>query len=142
MDYVIKRNGEKKPFDPEKIVNAVSKARVATYGRETEEQIEAAKKIASLIDQSEKDLTVEQIQDKVINLLKDGSLENNLEADQMTAGVYAAYRTAHMEARAQKDALTKVIEEKLEATNVENANANLDEHSFSGRMTSSCYSNS
>ena len=77
---------------------------------------------------------MEQIQDKVINLLKDGSLENNLEADQMTAGVYAAYRTAHMEARAQKDALTKVIEEKLEATNVENANANLDEHSFSGRM--------
>lgn len=134
MDYVIKRNGEKKPFNPEKIVNAIGKARTATYGIETEEQIEAAKRIASIIGRSEKDLTVEQIQDKVINLLKDGAAEDDLTADPMTAGVYAAYRQAHTEARKQKDALARAVEEKLEAKNVVNANANLDENSFSGRM--------
>ena len=134
MENVIKRNGERKPFAAEKIVNAIGKARTATYGSETKEQVEDAKKIAEIIGRSEKDLTVEQVQDKVVNLLKEGSAEDGLEPDQMTAGVYAAYRQAHLEARAQRNALENTIQEKLEATNVENANANMDEHSFSGRM--------
>ncbi|MBQ5840059.1 MAG: anaerobic ribonucleoside-triphosphate reductase [Bacteroidaceae bacterium] len=50
------------------------------------------------------------------------------------ARAYIVYRNERSKIRSRNTNLMKNIEEKLMATNVQNQNANLDEHSFGGRM--------
>ena len=50
------------------------------------------------------------------------------------AKAYIRYRYKKEVAREQKDTFFNAISEKLEARNVQNQNANVDEHSFGGRM--------
>ena len=50
------------------------------------------------------------------------------------ARAYIRYRYKKEVARNYKDDFIKAIEEKLTAKNVQNQNANVDEHSFGGRM--------
>lgn len=55
--YVIKRDGTRVLFNPDKIVNAISKAMISSYGAVYE--TETAEEIADSIGQLGKDLTVE-----------------------------------------------------------------------------------
>lgn len=57
-----------------------------------------------------------------------------MENDKATARAYITYRYRHELARDKYRTLMKDVEEKLSAQNVQNQNANLDEHSFGGRM--------
>jgi len=50
------------------------------------------------------------------------------------ARVYITYRNERNRARQKNNDLMKVVKEKLSASNVQNQNANVDEHSFGGRM--------
>ena len=63
--HVIKRDGTKVLFNPDKIVRAIEKSMISAYGSIYE--TETAEEIADLIGSRGKDMTVEEIQDLVEN---------------------------------------------------------------------------
>ena len=124
---VIKRDGKKVNFDKNKIKLAVLKAFLDVDGEETPYAKEKAREIATYIESLNKKLSVEEIQDIVVNKLMASSRKD-------VANHYVEYRYLHKMARTQYDNLIKAIAEKLTASNVQNQNANIDEYSFGGRM--------
>ena len=124
---VIKRDGRKVDFDKNKIKLAVLKAFLEVDGEETSYAKEKAREIANYVESLNKDLDVEEIQDIVVNKLMSSSRKD-------VATHYVEYRYLHKMARSQYTDLIKAVSEKLEASNVQNQNANVDEHSFGGRM--------
>ena len=124
---VTKRNGKKVPFEKYKIKLAVLKSFLDIDGEETAYAKEKAREIANYIESLNKNLTVEEIQDIVVSKLMASSRKD-------VATHYVEYRYLHKMARDQYDNLIKAISEKLTASNVQNQNANVDEHSFGGRM--------
>ena len=124
---VTKRDGRQVPFDKNKIKLAVLKAFLEVDGEETQYAKEKARDIANYIESLNKDMDVEEIQDIVINKLMASSRKD-------VATKYVEYRYLHKMARDQYQNLINAISEKLTASNVQNQNANVDEHSFGGRM--------
>ena len=125
---VIKRDGRKVQFDKNKIKVAVSKAFLEVDGEETPYAKEKSRDIANYIEYSlSGDISVEEIQDIVVNKLMSSSRKD-------VATRYVEYRYLHRMARSQYQDLIKAVSEKLTASNVQNQNANVDEHSFGGRM--------
>ena len=127
MINVIKRDGRKVSFDKNKIKLAILKAFLEVDGEETPYAKEKAREIANCVESLDKDLSVEEIQDIVVNKLMASSRKD-------VATKYVEYRYLHHMARDQYQNLIKAIAEKLTASNVQNQNANVDEHSFGGRM--------
>lgn len=128
--YITKRNGNKVEFDISKIENAVFRAAndiADTFGWTSDCCHEIAKDIAFSFEDAEyyhDDMTVEDIQDAVEELLI-GDFPH-------VAKSYMIYRYEHQIARQKQ--LDKAIEEKLMAKKIDNQNANVDEHSFGGRI--------
>lgn len=122
MEYVIKRGGRKVPFDRVRIFNAIK----AAMKHVDHENDVLAFKIAVEIEQMKENLSVEQIQDIVERRLMDSEYKD-------VAKAYIIYRDGKSKIRAQQMEFDKVIGEKLMASNVQNQNANVDEHSFGGR---------
>lgn len=125
---VIKRNGDKVPFNKNKIYNAVLKAYEEVYPDYKTNQTDAEtitdfvlSKIHFMIE-----ITVEQIQDIVENAL--------IKYDGIVAKAYITYRYRRAMARDEYKQLMSDIKEKITAENVQNQNANVDEHSFGGRI--------
>jgi len=129
--YIIKRDGREEKFNKQKIIEAAKKAFVAVDGTLTKAGVKKIRRIGNEIEKealtSKKPLTVEEIQDRVENLLMDTDRKD-------VARAYIVYRNERSKMRSRNTDLMKNIEEKLMATNVQNQNANLDEHSFGGRM--------
>ena len=124
---VIKRDGREVEFDKEKIKVAVLKSFLDIDKEETSYARDKAREIANYIESLNKDLHVEEIQDIVVNKLMASARKD-------VATHYVEYRYLHKMARDRYDHLIKAIAEKLTASNVQNQNANVDEHSFGGRM--------
>ena len=124
---VIKRDGRKVPFDKNKIRLAVLKSFIDLDGEETPYAKDKAREIANHIESLNKDFNVEEIQDIVVNKLMASSRKD-------VATHYVEYRYLHKMARDRYNHLITAIAEKLTASNVQNQNANVDEHSFGGRM--------
>lgn len=122
--YVIKRDGTRVLFDINKIVNAINKAMIHVDGSLYE--TETAEEIASIISSEGKDMTVEHIQDRVEEELMKSSRPD-------VAKAYILYRDQRTRERDRRSKLIKAVMRRNEAVAVENANANVDEHSFSGR---------
>ena len=122
--YVIKRDGTRAIFDPNKIVNAINKAMISVDGALYE--TETAEDIAELIGSFNKDMTVEHIQDLVEHYLMKSERPD-------VAKAYILYREQRSKARIRRSKLIDAVIKRTEATAVENANANVDEKSFSGR---------
>lgn len=117
---VIKRNGDFVPFDKQKIIDAITKA------GDVPDDVKA--RIANEISKiNRKKITVEEIQNHV---------EKKLMASQYkdVARAYINYRYLHNMARNQYAEFMAAVSEKLSADDVQNQNANVDEHSFGGRM--------
>ena len=127
MLVVIKRDGREVPFDKNKIKIAVIKAFLDIDGEETTYAKDKAREIANYIESLNRNLDVEEIQDIVVNKLMASARKD-------VATHYVEYRYLHKMARDQYNNLIKAIAEKLTASNVQNQNANVDEHSFGGRM--------
>ena len=127
MLNVIKRDGRKVQFNKKKIQVAVLKSFLDIDGEETSYAKEKARDIANHIESLNKDMSVEEIQDIVVNKLMASSRKD-------VATHYVEYRYLHKMARDRYEHLIKAISEKLTASNVQNQNANVDEHSFGGRM--------
>ena len=123
--YVIKRDGTRVLFDINKIVNAINKAMIHVDGSLYE--TETAEEIASIIASENKDdVTVEHIQDRVEEELMKSSRPD-------VAKAYILYRDERTRHRDRRSKLIEAVMRRNDATAVENANANVDEHSFSGR---------
>lgn len=122
--YVIKRDGTRVLFNPDKIVQAISKAMISTYGAVYE--TDTAEEIADLISSRGCDMSVEQIQDLVEGYLMKSEYPE-------VAKEYILYRDQRNKERARRGKLIQAVMKRIEATSVENANANVDEKSFSGR---------
>ena len=122
--HVIKRDGTRVLFDPNKIVRAINKAMVSAYGSVYES--DTAEEIADMIGSRGVDMTVEQIQDLVEGYLMKSEYPE-------VAKSYIIYRDQRSKERTRRSKLIKAVMKRIDATAVENANANVDEKSFSGR---------
>ena len=122
---VIKRNGVEVTFNKQKIINAIVKAMKSTDNVEID--IAFATKIAQDIENLDKTLKVEEIQDIVEKKLMASKYKD-------VAKNYMNYRYLRTMARSQYKELMGSIAEKLSAKNIQNQNANVDEASFGGRM--------
>ena len=126
---IIKRDGTLVPFDEWKITSAINKAFIEIDGRlyETDTAEDIAHEIALTILNSDTDISVETIQDWVEDYLMRSERRD-------VARAYIRYRYKKEVARSYSDDFIKAIGEKLNATNVQNQNANVDEASFGGRI--------
>ena len=129
---IIKRNGDIVPFNKEKIINAIRKAYQEVYGEKEDEPFfyEIANNIEDILiavyNESNEWVNVEEIQDLVEDLLSD--------CDIVVGKVYIRYRYKRGVMRSCSDEFIRAIAQKLRALNVQNQNANIDEHSFGGRV--------
>ena len=123
---VIKRDGRIVDFDAEKICSAVGKAFISVDGECGEQGVRKGREIASFIKGLDKDLSVDEIQ----NLVEDKLMASNRKD---VARAYIIYRNDRDRIRQKNSELMKRVAEKLTASNVQNQNANIDEHSFGGR---------
>lgn len=124
---ITKRDGRKVEFDSDKIVKAISKAFIEVYPDGLTDEMQAcAHRIANEVSAHD-GLTVEEIQDTVVRKLMASKYKD-------VAKAYVEYRYLHRMARSQYAQLMDAIAEKLEARDVKNQNANVDEHSFGGRV--------
>lgn len=121
---VIKRDKTTEQFDLGKVRNAVEKAFKACGKEADYSAIDCV--VATYDIDSDNSVHVEDIQDTVENCL--------MEIDKEVAKAYIIYRYNHKLIRENNDKLHKEITKKLMASEVENQNANVDEHSFGGRM--------
>ena len=124
---VLKRDGKRKVlFDKNKIVTAISKAMIEVDDLKKDVAENIAEKIEVEIFKDRGIVTVEEIQDVVeVELMRAGC--------EQTAKAYILYREDHAKKREINDAIIHKVMERIDAKNVENANANVDEKSFSGR---------
>ena len=123
--YVIKRNGEHVPFDRQKIINAINKAMIEVDGDLYE--IETAESIAEdIYEYGPTPITVEEIQDMVEYLLMESERKD-------VAKAYIRFRFKKEMARRHYEDFIDAISQKIQGTNIENQNANVDEQSFGGR---------
>ena len=122
--YVIKRDGTRVIFDPGKIIRAINKAMISVDGALYEG--DTAVEIANLIMERNVDMSVEQIQDLVEQYLMKSERPD-------VAKAYILYREQRNKERIRNSKLVSAVMKRNDATAVENANANVDEKSFSGR---------
>lgn len=117
MDYVIKRNGTKVPFDKSKIVNAIEKAMTNTPGG-IDSRVSNA--IADYIADMPDTMSVEQIQDIVVDQLKNSPLADVAEA-------YSHWRKLRQEIRDKEKtnaSILEILDAQNDAINEENSNKN------------------
>lgn len=132
MIQVLKRDGVLQEFNKDKIIQAVLKAFVAVDNEITDYASQKAENIADYIynfanKEYPKILDVEEIQ----TLCEQGLMSTKRKD---VAKAYILYRDKRTKERNWNSAVMRTVKEKLEATNVKNQNANVDEHSFGGRM--------
>ena len=133
VQYIIKRNGDKVPFDAKKIRNAIFKAniRIATERMSDEDLDALTKAVIEEFDSAQNIPTVEQIQDVVE--------ENLIAADYAkTAKAYILYRAEHQRVREMDDELVKIYQDLTfkpsEDADLKRENANINADSAMGTM--------
>ena len=124
---ITKRDGRKVEFDGNKIRVAVAKAYWDPEYAPEKPYPPYVEDIVTYIEEENEayDISVEEIQDIVEEFL--------MKFDPKTARRYVRYRYKKEVIREQKDDFFMRLKPKIEATNVQNQNANVDEYSFGGR---------
>jgi ribonucleoside-triphosphate reductase len=123
---VTKRDGTQVPFNRNKIIDAINKAFIEVDGQLYE--TDTAEDIANDIELYAPEVVqVEAIQNMVEDYLMRSERRD-------VARAYIRYRYKKEVARNYRSDFIDAIGEKLSATNVQNQNANVDEHSFGGRI--------
>ena len=127
---IIKRSGVEEDFNSAKIISALNRANAEVEGDDKLFQYDV-EGIARAIEQEAKTcgkpLNVEEIQDMV----EDSIMSLGKYA---LARKYIKYRQVHSMSRDKYDDLMKAVADKLLGRKIDNQNANVDEHSFGGRM--------
>lgn len=129
MIQVIKRDGTRVPFDKQKIINAINAAFIDVDGelKDKYTAIDIADNVETLLKLTTPVALVEDLQD----IIEEGLMSSGRKD---VARAYIRYRYKHEVARKASSEFMHAIAEKLEAKNVQNQNANVDEHSFGGRI--------
>ena len=102
IEYVIKRNGAKVPFTPQRITNAIYRAAVAVGGRDKETAGQLTKQVVAYLEEnfSSQNLpSVEDVQDAVEKML----IENG---HSKVAKAYILYRDERARMRAGRQEQT------------------------------------
>ena len=129
MKQIQKRDGRLVPFDKMKIVDAVLAAFKDTDNGELSDYAYIkAGNIADYIGEvaNERELTIEEIQDMVQNGLMSTKRKD-------VATNYILYRAERTRERNKRSQMMQEIGKKIQASDVQNQNANVDEYSFGGR---------
>ena len=127
---VQKRDGSLQPFDIKKVCSSFNK--VYIKGLKKEAPAHLLEQLISVISKKYtgkkcvEPVNVEDIQDTIRDFL--------MKKDQEAAEAFVIYREQRSNYREANSKLYKNMKQKLFAKNVVNQNANLDEHSFSGRI--------
>ena len=125
---IIKRDGSSQEFNSNKIKVAIQKAFDDTLTENiSEEQLNKLVETITGYIVLEGIKHVEDIQDAVEDFLMTNGYHQ-------TAKNYIKYRYKHQLARDRYKEMMDAVKEKIEAKNVQNQNANLDENSFGGRV--------
>lgn len=133
MIRIAKRDKTVVPFDKQKIINAINKAFLEVDGTlyETDTSSDIASDIEEILyhidETTDTPVTVEQVQDLVEDFLMRSERRD-------VAKSYIRYRYKKEVARNHSDEFISAIAQKLTAADVQNQNANIDEHSFGGRV--------
>ena len=124
---ITKRDGRKVEFDGNKIRIAVARAYWDPDYAPEKPFPPYVEDIVTYIEEENEayDISVEEIQDIVEEFL--------MKFDPKTARKYVRYRYKKEVIREQKDDFFMRLKPKIEATDVQNQNANVDEYSFGGR---------
>ena len=126
-----KRDGRIVKFNEQKIINAILAAFKSVDGDISDYAISKATNIASFIagyyEEVEETPEVEEIQD----LIEKGLMATKRKD---VAKAFILYREERSKVRQKNTNLIQNIEDRLLASDVQNQNANVDEHSFGGRM--------
>ena len=124
---IVKRNGSVVPFDKQKIISAINKAFLEVDGILYE--TDTAESIADDIEtiNLKENITVEEIQDLIEDYLMKSERRD-------VARSYIRFRYKKEVARNYEDDFMNEISKKVQGTNIENQNANVDEKSFGGRV--------
>ena len=127
---VIKRDGREIEFDANKIRSAITKAFVevdsVSEDNLSEKSISIINRIVDEISSCKKNLSVEQIQDMVESKLMASKRKD-------VAKAYILYRDERTRIRHKNSEFMRVISKKINASDVQYQNANVDEFSFGGR---------
>lgn len=124
---VIKRDESIQEYDFDKIQCVVNEAFKSVNQEVPDKFLEQLKDTLNKIIEKKDTINVEDIQDIIQKeLIKRNKYE--------VAESFILYRQKRAEIRENKSDLIKQIQSKLNGTNVENQNANLDEASFGGRI--------
>lgn len=124
---VIKRDGRKQEFDFQKVVDVIHNTYDAINQEVPDKFIEQLKGTFDKEIKKRDEIDVEDIQDIIQNELIKRNQYKVVEE-------FIVYRNKRAEARERKSDLIKAINKKLNGTNIENQNANVDEASFGGRI--------
>lgn len=129
MLQVRKRNGILVPFDKERIINAINKAFIEVDGALYEDDTanDIADEIKYAVKTSDEVVSVEKIQDMVEDYLMKSERRD-------VAKEYIRYRYKREIARKGQDDFIKAFSAKIQGSDIENQNANVDEMSFGGRV--------
>lgn len=129
MLQVRKRSGILVPFDKERIINAINKAFIEVDGKlyENDTAEDIADEIKYTAKTSDDIISVEKIQDMVEDYLMKSERRD-------VAKEYIRYRYKREIARNRQDDFIKAFSAKLQGSDIENQNANVDEMSFGGRV--------
>ena len=131
MLLIIKRDGSVVEFNRAKIENAVLAAfedvdgKIDDYAKSKADNIAAY--VESQANKSDHELSVEEIQD----LVEQGLMSCRRKD---VARAYIQYRYERTRVREHNTQFMREVARKLDASDVQNQNANIDEHSFGGRM--------
>ena len=128
MQYIKKRDGRLVEFNRNKITTAILKAFNAVDGEVTPYAKEKAEHIADFVEKKAESqiLGVEDIQ----NIVEKGLMSTKRKD---VARAYITYREERSRVRQWNNEMMDKVAVKLAASNVQNQNANIDEHSFGGR---------
>lgn len=129
MLQIKKRNGIVVPFDRERIINAINKAFIEVDGELYEDDTanDIADEIKYAVKTSDDVVSVEKIQDMVEDFLMRSERRD-------VAKAYIRYRYKREIARKGQDDFMKAFSAKVQGSDIENQNANVDEMSFGGRV--------
>ena len=125
---IVKRDGRKEKFNPEKIAQAITKAFIEVDGQRTPLANAIIQGIVDEITNSKthETISVEEIQDIIENKLMQSCRKD-------VAKAYILYRNERTKIRERNGRLVQAVIDRATNHKNERSNANVDERSFSGR---------
>lgn len=129
MIQIEKRNGVVVPFDKQRIIDAINNAFIEVDGQLYEDDTarDIADEIYNYANHCANIINVEEVQNLVEEYLMRSERKD-------VAREYIRYRYKREVARKNNDEFLKAFSSKVNARDIENQNANVDEMSFGGRI--------